>query len=85
MLTPTRIGQHDLTRDELKMDKRGCKRIGPCGFGQKAIYLNSFFISSYSGIYLWTKFQNSFEFMSQFFFIHGISGCGNEGRKRKAV
>lgn len=72
MLTPTRIGQHDLTRDELKMDKRGCKRIGPCGFGQKAIYLNSFFIDR--------RFYVTWEDVSRIYKRVAMSKGGYSGR-----
>ena len=33
-----------LDKEELKIDKKTCKKIGPCGVGNKALYLNSFFI-----------------------------------------
>lgn len=29
---------------ELEIDKKNCRKIGPCGLGKKALYLNSFFI-----------------------------------------
>lgn len=29
---------------ELELDKKNCRKIGPCGIGKKALYLNSFFI-----------------------------------------
>lgn len=29
---------------ELEVDKKNCRKIGPCGLGKKALYLNSFFI-----------------------------------------
>ena len=29
---------------ELEEDKKSCRKIGPCGVGKKAIYLNSFYI-----------------------------------------
>ena len=29
---------------ELKQDKKHCRKIGPCGVGEKAMYLNSFYI-----------------------------------------
>lgn len=32
-----------LPDDELAKDKKNCKKIGPCGVGEKAIYLNSFY------------------------------------------
>lgn len=33
-----------LDKEELEIDKKTCKKIGPCGVGKKALYLNSFFI-----------------------------------------
>lgn len=33
---------------ELETDKKNCRKIGPCGLGKKALYLNSF--SSTAGI-----------------------------------
>lgn len=41
---PQRLGNVSLADDELKMDKKNCKKFGPCGIGQKAIYLNSFYV-----------------------------------------
>lgn len=29
---------------ELELDRKNCRKIGPCGIGKKALYLNSFFI-----------------------------------------
>ena len=33
-----------LDKQELVEDKKSCKKIGPCGVGKKALYLNSFYI-----------------------------------------
>ncbi len=33
-----------MPENELKEDKKSCHKFGPCGVGQKAIYLNSFYI-----------------------------------------
>lgn len=41
---PQRLGNTSLPEDELVKDKKGCRRFGPCGVGQKALYLNSFYI-----------------------------------------
>ena len=41
---PQRLGNVSLPDDELKMDKKNCKKFGPCGIGKKAIYLNSFYV-----------------------------------------
>ncbi|MDD6667980.1 MAG: ATPase P [Lachnospiraceae bacterium] len=41
---PTLTGTHPLTEAELKLDKKTCTKIGPCGLGEQALYFNSFFI-----------------------------------------
>lgn len=41
---PARLGGEALDPDTLAADKKGCRRIGPCGVGQKALYLNSFYL-----------------------------------------
>lgn len=33
-----------LPQDEMIRDRKACRKIGPCGVGEKAIYLNSFYI-----------------------------------------
>lgn len=33
-----------LKKEVLQSDKKSCRKFGPCGVGQKALYLNSFFI-----------------------------------------
>lgn len=37
------LGQETLEPAILKEDRAGCRRFGPCGAGQKALYLNGFF------------------------------------------
>lgn len=44
MIRPQRLGKDTLPENELKEDKKLCHKFGPCGVGQKAIYLNSFYI-----------------------------------------
>ncbi len=44
LFTPRQLGNSALSKDELAADKKGCIKIGPCGIGEKAIYLNSFFL-----------------------------------------
>lgn len=44
MLTPARLGAVSLDRETLRADKKTCRRFGPCGVGQKALYLNSIFL-----------------------------------------
>ena len=43
MFTPRRLGTAGLAPDVLAADKRACRRFGPCGVGEQALYLNSFF------------------------------------------
>ena len=44
-IIPTfRIGQTTLPGDVLSMDKRRALRVGPCAMGDKALYVNSFYI-----------------------------------------
>ena len=38
------LGHIKISDDELKADKKRCLKVGPCGIGKKAIYLNSFFL-----------------------------------------
>lgn len=44
MIGPQRLGSRSLPDAELKQDKKSCRKFGPCGVGEKAIYLNSFYI-----------------------------------------
>lgn len=41
---PKQLSQEGLSPDALAADKKACKRFGPCGVGEKAMYLNSFYI-----------------------------------------
>lgn len=41
---PFKLGKESLTDQELQEDKKNCEKIGPCGIGKKALYLNSFYI-----------------------------------------
>ena len=41
---PAQLGMAELDRLELEADKKACRKIGPCGVGKKALYLNSFYI-----------------------------------------
>ncbi|ETP71878.1 hypothetical protein UYO_2194 [Lachnospiraceae bacterium JC7] len=42
--TPTCLGTTKISREELREDRKNCIKVGPCGLGKKAMYLNSFFI-----------------------------------------
>lgn len=44
IFAPKPLGNLRLSPDALAEDKKNCRRIGPCGIGEKAIYLNSFLI-----------------------------------------
>ena len=41
---PAQLGMAKLDKQELEADKKSCRKIGPCGVGKKALYLNSFYI-----------------------------------------
>ncbi len=43
IIAPRPLGTSDLSREILANDKKHCRKFGPCGLGEKAIYLNSFF------------------------------------------
>lgn len=40
---PTQLGFAKLDSATLEEDKKNCRKIGPCGVGKKALYLNSFY------------------------------------------
>ena len=44
IFSPAQLGMAKLDRLELEQDKKACRKIGPCGVGKKALYLNSFYI-----------------------------------------
>lgn len=44
MIRPQRLGEVSLSKEELLNDKKNCRKFGPCGVGEKAVYLNSFYI-----------------------------------------
>ena len=41
---PVQLGRRRLEDSALATDKKSCKRFGPCGVGEEALYLNSFYI-----------------------------------------
>ena len=43
MLKPKQLGTVTIPDTELTNDKKNCRKIGPCGVGKKALYLNSFY------------------------------------------
>ena len=44
ILKPAQLSSAALESAELAEDRKRCRRIGPCGVGEKALYLNSFYI-----------------------------------------
>lgn len=40
---PAQLSCEQLTPSELTEDKKNCRHFGPCGVGEKALYLNSFY------------------------------------------
>ena len=45
LITPKPIGKTELSPEELSKDRKACTKYGPCGAGEKALYLGSFYIS----------------------------------------
>lgn len=43
-LKPILLGGAAIADETLAADKKSCKKFGPCGVGQQALYLNSFYI-----------------------------------------
>ena len=44
IFAPVRLGETSLNAEAVAADKKSCKRFGPCGVGEKALYLNSFLL-----------------------------------------
>lgn len=44
MIFTKKLGEISLPEEEIKSDKKSCRKFGPCGVGKKALYLNSFYI-----------------------------------------
>lgn len=44
ILKPSPLGRATLAPDELKADRKSCKRFGPCGVGEKALYMGGFYL-----------------------------------------
>ena len=43
LIRPIALTSSKFSRDEAHKDRKKCLRIGPCGIGEKALYMNSFF------------------------------------------
>lgn len=44
IMKPAQLGREGLDPEALNQDRKHCRRFGPCGVGEKALYLNSFFL-----------------------------------------
>ena len=44
LIKPQPVSAARLSDAELTEDRKNCTKIGPCGVGKKALYLNSFYI-----------------------------------------
>ena len=44
MILTRSLGEMSIPEEEIKQDKKSCRKFGPCGVGKKALYLNSFYI-----------------------------------------
>ena len=45
LFKPVQLGREALDKDVLIADRKSCKRFGPCGVGEKALYLSSLYRS----------------------------------------
>ena len=43
-LKPAKLGEKEIPEKILSEDRKHCKKIGPCGIGKEALYLNSFYL-----------------------------------------
>ena len=43
LFKPHCLSRTTLSKEELVKDRKNCRKFGPCGVGEKAIYLNSFY------------------------------------------
>ena len=43
LIRPKQLGKESISADALAADKKRCRKIGPCGVGKEALYLNSFY------------------------------------------
>ena len=44
LIIPARLGGYNISRKDIAEDKKGCVKFGPVGFGEKAVYLSSFYL-----------------------------------------
>lgn len=45
LFKPVQLGREALDKDVLIADRKSCKRFGPCGVGERALYLSSFYLN----------------------------------------
>lgn len=45
LFKPVQLGREALDRNTLIADRKSCKRFGPCGVGERALYLSSFYLN----------------------------------------
>ena len=69
---PAQLGMAKLDRLELEQDKKACRKIGPCGVGKKALYLNSFYIDR--------RYYLPYGSISRVFKRVAMSSCGFTGK-----
>lgn len=46
-MTPKALSSSQLPKETLSADKKACRRFGPCGVGEQALYLNSFWFERF--------------------------------------
>ncbi len=89
---PAQLGMAKLDKQELVEDRKSCKRSAPCGVGEKALYLNSFFIDrryylpygSISRVFKRVAMSSGGFYRQGNVCLHGLP-CGRVRRRRKAV
>ena len=90
LFKPAQLGLAKLNADELEADKKACKKIGPCGVGKKALYLNSFYIDRryylpYGSITRVFKREPRRLYRQGNVRLHGLSRGGVRRRQAEAV
>ncbi|MCR4656114.1 MAG: ATPase P [Lachnospiraceae bacterium] len=60
LIPPSPLGKTELSKEALSVDLSACKRIGPCGFGSKAIYLGSRYLARRQYL-LWDEVERVFK------------------------
>lgn len=60
IFAPKPLGNMRLNPAALEDDKKHCRKIGPCGVGKKALYLNSFFIDRHYYV-TWSDVRRCFK------------------------